>query len=940
MKVESNKLLKIIFYLLILLTLFLICPFRASGLLSIGDLANKTTVSEYKTSLKYFYNTLDSPGDHIFSTNLFDCGATSCKANDLNDIGLLSLYEYNKIGGLNSYIDPYVPFYIRNSSSVNEVTNSGIKENTATSGMRPVIYLKEDTVVTGMGTVDDPYVISEFSDLNIVGYTVDGNTTDSSFDYLLENNVVRDVTCLKGTPATWDYDTNSININSKEVIYGDYCTINFKDGFAVSLSAGTTGVVSAPVSKTSKYNGTLTFKVTPNPGYTNELEENTCAGTLNGNVLTISGIKDNKICEIKFKKETYTLTLDAGGGYFGNPTEIDDGFDDAVALTKGTSYPVATGRTLSLKRNTKYMLSYDYKSDSTNIMFNTDLFPDTLPEIYPTAKTEWQTMNWVFSSSSSSMTSATIRYFNDRTVPNSDNIYIVNKHLYECADCTTTLSKSIEYNGKYGTLPTPKRNEWKFLGWYTTSGVKVDKNTSISSNSNQKLIAKWEKITYELKLNAINGKVANSPIWYWFGGWESSGATLTPNDTYTSEGATVTCDGGAVAAISNGVVYFSKVNKSQTCTITFKQMTLLSKVLSDNPTRLTRSNFTNGYGDDNIGTLFTSTERVGSAAAQTVYYYSGNALNNWVKFGKYQANQKIYRGYASASSNFYQEYSSESECKSASKYNYGCYGSTMAYAGDDMYWRIIRTNADGSVRMVFAGNSPDTTKAYIGISPVSNIQSNDTMYVGYKYGTSGSLANNRLNTNDSTIKKFIENWYKTNLTNYTKYLSNDAVYCNDRSIGSGTYSVYGTTEFEYGAYTRLDANPTFTCPSTYDAFSVNNLLAKLTYPIGLMTADEVVFAGGVYNSTGNLKPWYTRNSKTGDPGVDTSYSIVGAHWYWSMSPAGDTGSNGNGYMIIYPQIEGVSLSGGAVRPVISLKGDLIVASGNGSVSSPYQIVEN
>ena len=264
----------------------------------------------------------------------------------------------------------------------------------------------------------------------------------------------------------------------------------------------------------------------------------------------------------------------------------------------------------------------------------------------------------------------------------------------------------------------------------------------------------------------------------------------------------------------------------------------------------------------------------------------------------------------------------------------------MAYAGDDMYWRIIRTNADGSVRMVFAGNSPDTTKAYIGISPVSNIQSNDTMYVGYKYGTSGSLANNRLNTNDSTIKKFIENWYKTNLTNYTKYLSNDAVYCNDRSIGSGTYSVYGTTEFEYGAYTRLDANPTFTCPSTYDAFSVNNLLAKLTYPIGLMTADEVVFAGGVYNSTGNLKPWYTRNSKTGDPGADTSYSIVGAHWYWSMSPAGDTGSNGNGYMIIYPQIEGVSISGGAVRPVISLKGDLIVASGNGSVSSPYQIVEN
>ena len=106
-----------------------------------------------------------------------------------------------------------------------------------------------------------------------------------------------------------------------------------------------------------------------------------------------------------------------------------------------------------------------------------------------------------------------------------------------------------------------------------------------------------------------------------------------------------------------------------------------------------------------------------------------------------------------------------------------------------------------------------------------------------------------------------------------------------------------------------------------------------------MTADEVVFAGGVYHSTGSLKPWYNRNSKTGDPGTDPSYSAVGSHWYWSMSPAGDTGSNGNGYMIIYPQLSG-SLSGAAVRPVISLKGNLIVASGNGSVSSPYQIVEN
>ena len=391
---------------------------------------------------------------------------------------------------------------------------------------------------------------------------------------------------------------------------------------------------------------------------------------------------------------------------------------------------------------------------------------------------------------------------------------------------------------------------------------------------------------------------------------------------------------------------------------------MYDKILEDNPTKSERTDFstpfTTNTAKNTANTLYKAQEE-----NTDVYYFAGidgvaahceyndkpiidvstSKLNETTCTGKIQLchlkeGKYLYLGNSSCS--WYAGTVVESEVKWIPDFskpinNWVKFGKNAS--NQDLYWRIIRTNADGSIRMVFAGNSPDTTEAYIGISPVSNIQSNDTMYVGYKYGTSGSLANNRLNTNDSTIKKFIESWYKTNLTNYTKYLSNDAVYCNDRSIGSGTYSVYGTTEFEYGASARLDANPTYTCPSTYDAFSVNNSLAKLTYPIGLMTADEVVFAGGVYHSTGSLKPWYNRNSKTGDPGTDPSYSVVGSHWYWSMSPAGDTGSNGNGYMIIYPQLSG-SLSGAAVRPVISLKGNLIVASGNGSVSSPYQIVEN
>ena len=119
----------------------------------------------------------------------------------------------------------------------------------------------------------------------------------------------------------------------------------------------------------------------------------------------------------------------------------------------------------------------------------------------------------------------------------------------------------------------------------------------------------------------------------------------------------------------------------------------------------------------------------------------------------------------------------------------------------DIYWRIIRTNADGSIKLLYAGTSPDTEKAYIGMSAF-NTTDNDPMYVGYKYGTTGSLENNRLNTNDSTIKTYVDNWYKNNLTAYTKYLSKDAVYCNDRNLASGqTYST--TSNFDYASWERI-----------------------------------------------------------------------------------------------------------------------------------------
>ena len=314
--------------------------------------------------------------------------------------------------------------------------------------------------------------------------------------------------------------------------------------------------------------------------------------------------------------------------------------------------------------------------------------------------------------------------------------------------------------------------------------------------------------------------------------------------------------------------------------------TLGYQIMEDNSNIKTRTDFSTTYTDVNIGTMYKAKEE-----NTDVYYFAGDARNNWVKFGGY-------------------------------------------------YWRIIRTNSDGSIRLLYHGTSPETQNAYIGDSEIAfNENYNDSMYVGYKYGTSGSLENNRLNTNDSTIKKTIDTWYKDNLASYTKYLSTTAVYCNDRELGSGTYSATGD-KFYYVGYTRLGANknPSYNCTNEYDAFSVNNTKAQLTYPIALMTADEISYAGGVWIK--NAATWYYLNSK-GNVSIKN-----GQNEWWLLSAASwDTDKSSVVFKISSAQDRKAQFGAQSVqyklhvRPVISLKSDVLHKSGDGSATNPYEIQE-
>ena len=335
---------------------------------------------------------------------------------------------------------------------------------------------------------------------------------------------------------------------------------------------------------------------------------------------------------------------------------------------------------------------------------------------------------------------------------------------------------------------------------------------------------------------------------------------------------------GCTNEISDGKVIIKNVTGNTTCNINVSYMKLYDKLLADNPTRSTRDTYNAVFINNTTGTLFTATEKnVHNTTDTTVYYYAGNTTNNWVKFAGY-------------------------------------------------YWRIIRTNADGSIRMLYSGTSHDTTSGYINSTTYAfNTSYNSPKYVGYMYGENDdTLANARTNTNNSTIKTAIDNWYASNMTSYTKYLSTTAVYCNDRTEQtSGTYNI--GSKFGYAPRARVNTNyaPTYDCTETSDAFSGSNTSAKLTYPIALMTVDEIMRAGGK-DRTSLTSPyaWYYLNSANGSITGDTVWQL--------LSPCDWGGSLSNGY--------GVSYSGG-VRPVISLKSDVLYKSGDGSAESPYEIQE-
>lgn len=421
-------------------------------------------------------------------------------------------------------------------------------------------------------------------------------------------------------------------------------------------------------------------------------------------------------------------------------------------------------------------------------------------------------------------------------------------------------------------------------------------------------------------------------------------------------------------------------------------LTLADKILEDNPTVSTRTEFSTPFTTNTANTIYKSTEN-----GIDVYYFAGQdtastPVNNWVKFGKEKVTSCTYNGEEVYYPMYYTTFTDEdgteykdmlsirkirdaSECTSLCIIN-GKYSGNPKFTGltetqcndldsentylengatvgqteeKDIYWRIIRTNENGGLKLLYFGNNPNSISQFIGYSAFGYDDRDIGVFsAGYMTGNYNddytnelsNIANTRKNEENNIIKTFLDDWYRNNIyQNYDKYTDKDVIYCNDRSYENGE-------ENYFGAQIRLETNktPTYQCggngkgglfensQSIADKFNVsgqNGGNGKLTYPIALISVDEIAYAGGVYNKRSPM--WYSTNS--------SNESSTSSFDWWTMTPYSYDVDAGTA--IIAVDSSGITKYSAydltVVKPVTSLNSCVQWKSGDGSAESPYEV---
>ncbi len=267
-------------------------------------------------------------------------------------------------------------------------------------------------------------------------------------------------------------------------------------------------------------------------------------------------------------------------------------------------------------------------------------------------------------------------------------------------------------------------------------------------------------------------------------------------------------------------------------------------------------------------------------------------------------------------------------------------------------WRIVRVGGDGFVKLILhndnkagaanpcASANNSTSAAFARFSGTTytsafNSSYNDNAYVGFKYGTVGAsdYATTHANTNKSTILTNLETWYTNNLKTYESVID-DNVWCNDKTnVTDTSYDPWGITPngkgyaknvTYYGATQRL-VSKSKSAGGAGPSLKCNGELSKITSKVGLITADELAFAGYAFN-IGNTTTYLQENA------TDT--------YWWSLSPINFNGSNAYVWSVVgsLGGLYNYSVRNACgLRPSISLVSSTTISSGTGTSEDPYVV---
>ena len=463
-------------------------------------------------------------------------------------------------------------------------------------------------------------------------------------------------------------------------------------------------------------------------------------------------------------------------------------------------------------------------------------------------------------------------YYEECTISNLESL---GSHITEGTITTSEAETRVELIGDEFITSTQNGTSWYYYVILEYPNLEESQNIDMGGTFNGEITI--EESDAEPDINIIAAYIEQED-----GSYEQ--VSDIPQSGYILDTERSTCSNGAIPSWTNGGLFVSDLTKSGTSCYLYFKTSVKDFLLKNYSTILSRNDFSATVTETTTGTIYKSLNSSQYDNDGEVYYFAGNPTDNWVQFGGF-------------------------------------------------YWRIIRINGDGSIRLIYSGDSlsgPVTNgeATQIGTSAFNGLINNN-MYVGYMY------ENNQVHgfTTSSTIKMELDNWYEENLQSYADKISIEAGFCGDRepstsSDNSNGNGGIGEIWTHYGAYIRLvnGKNPTFKCQNDSDLYTVTNSSHgnhALAYPIGLITADDIAFAGGVVRTSNG---YYYLNVNS---------------LYWTISPWFYYGANGS--TVFNVNSEG-SLVGSmsnastlAIRPVINLRND-VELTGSGISTDPYVVV--